>query len=201
MRQSWCSCHNSAAIPLIIIHICVADACSRLLCVACAQSLQDGSAKYDFIEVMACPGGCIGGGGQPRSQDKQILSVSFVCLLASARRLSHPSQHSSSSCAGCLSVYSFSHVSAVHSFFWLHTAIVCPLLMRAAIFAASAPHRYVQKRQAAMYDLDERSTIRRSHENPLIQQLYKTFLGEPNSHKAHDLLHTHYVPGGVPDEK
>jgi len=95
------------------------------------KGLQDGSAKYDFIEVMACPGGCIGGGGQPRSTDKQILS----------------------------------------------------------------------KRQAAMYDLDERSTIRRSHDNPLIQQLYKEFLGEPNSHKAHDLLHTHYVPGGVPDDK
>jgi len=95
------------------------------------KGLQDGSAKYDFIEVMACPGGCIGGGGQPRSTDKQILS----------------------------------------------------------------------KRQAAMYDLDERSTIRRSHDNPLIQQLYKEFLGEPNSHKAHDLLHTHYVAGGVPDEK
>jgi hypothetical protein len=40
------------------------------------QGLQDGSAKYDFIEVMACPGGCIGGGGQPRSADKQILAVS-----------------------------------------------------------------------------------------------------------------------------
>nr|AXU24207.1 iron hydrogenase [Scenedesmus sp. SE-MC3] len=95
------------------------------------KSLQDGSAKYDFIEVMACPGGCIGGGGQPRSADKQILA----------------------------------------------------------------------KRQAAMYALDERSTIRRSHENPLIQQLYKTFLGEANGHKAHELLHTHYVPGGVPDDK
>lgn len=80
---------------------------------------------------MACPGGCIGGGGQPRSADKQIL----------------------------------------------------------------------QKRQAAMYALDERSTIRRSHENPLIQQLYKTFLGEPNGHKAHDLLHTHYVAGGVEADK
>lgn len=46
------------------------------LSVSCLQSLQDGSAKYDFIEVMACPGGCIGGGGQPRSADKQILAVS-----------------------------------------------------------------------------------------------------------------------------
>jgi iron only hydrogenase large subunit-like protein len=63
------------------------------------------------------------------------------------------------------------------------------------------PALLLQKRQAAMYDLDERAAIRRSHENPLIQQLYKTFLGEPNSHKAHDLLHTHYIPGGVAEEK
>jgi hypothetical protein len=42
----------------------------------CLQGLQEGTAKYDFIEVMACPGGCIGGGGQPRSADKQILAVS-----------------------------------------------------------------------------------------------------------------------------
>nr|ADK77883.1 hydrogenase [Chlorella sp. DT] len=95
------------------------------------KSLSEGKAKYDFIEVMACPGGCIGGGGQPRSTDKQIL----------------------------------------------------------------------QKRQQAMYNLDERSAIRRSHENPFIQALYDKFLGAPNSHKAHDLLHTHYVAGGIPEEK
>jgi iron only hydrogenase large subunit-like protein len=95
------------------------------------KQLAEGQSKYDFIEVMACPGGCIGGGGQPRSSDKQIL----------------------------------------------------------------------QKRQAAMYDLDERSVIRRSHENPLVSALYEKFLGTPNGHKAHDLLHTHYVAGGVPDEK
>jgi len=53
---------------LLIFHHCLA--------VGHVQGLQDGSAKYDFIEVMACPGGCIGGGGQPRSTDKQILSVS-----------------------------------------------------------------------------------------------------------------------------
>jgi iron only hydrogenase large subunit-like protein len=79
---------------------------------------------------MACPGGCIGGGGQPRSTDKGILA----------------------------------------------------------------------KRQAAMYELDERSTLRRSQDNPLVQALYKRFLGSPNSPKAHELLHTHYVPGGVPDK-
>lgn len=95
------------------------------------KSLAEGGAQYDFIEVMACPGGCIGGGGQPRSADKQIL----------------------------------------------------------------------QKRQAAMYTLDERSTLRRSHENPMIQKLYEKWLGEPNGHKAHELLHTHYVAGGIPEEK
>jgi iron only hydrogenase large subunit-like protein len=80
---------------------------------------------------MACPGGCIGGGGQPRSTDKLILG----------------------------------------------------------------------KRQAAMYNLDERAVIRRSHENPQIAELYKRWLEKPNSHLAHEKLHTHYVPGGVGDEK
>ncbi|GBF94161.1 iron hydrogenase [Raphidocelis subcapitata] len=91
------------------------------------KGVSDGTMQYDFIEVMACPGGCIGGGGQPRSTDKLILS----------------------------------------------------------------------KRQAAMYQLDERTTIRRSHENPAVQELYKNWLEKPNSHLAHEKLHTHYVPGGV----
>nr|WNF20737.1 hydrogenase [synthetic construct] len=94
------------------------------------KQLAAGESKYDFIEVMACPGGCIGGGGQPRSADKQIL----------------------------------------------------------------------QKRQAALYNLDEKSTLRRSHENPSIRELYDTYLGEPLGHKAHELLHTHYVAGGVEEK-
>nr|AAT90438.1 plastid FeFe-hydrogenase precursor [Chlamydomonas moewusii] len=88
--------------------------------------MKAGTSKYDFIEVMACPSGCIGGGGQPRSADKQIL----------------------------------------------------------------------QKRQQAIYTLDERAVIRRSHENPIIAALYKRWLQEPCSETAHHLLHTHYVAGG-----
>ncbi len=88
--------------------------------------MKAGSAKYDFIEVMACPSGCIGGGGQPRSADKEIL----------------------------------------------------------------------KKRQQAMYSIDERKTVRRSHQNPAVQELYKKFLGHPNSELAHHTLHTHYVVGG-----
>jgi iron only hydrogenase large subunit-like protein len=92
------------------------------------KGLAEGKNQYDFIEVMACPGGCIGGGGQPRSADKQILA----------------------------------------------------------------------KRQGAMYTADEKMSLRRSHENPFIQKLYEQFLvGGPNGHKAHELLHTHYVAGGV----
>lgn len=48
-----------------------------------------------------------------------------------------------------------------------------------------------------MYDLDERSTVRRSHENPAIQKLYESWLGKANSHLAHDKLHTHYQVGEV----
>ena len=47
-----------------------------------------------------------------------------------------------------------------------------------------------------MYSIDERMTLRRSHENPAIQMLYKKFFEAPNSHKAHHLLHTHYLAGG-----
>ncbi|MCQ2505678.1 MAG: [FeFe] hydrogenase, group A [Lachnospiraceae bacterium] len=48
------------------------------------------------------------------------------------------------------------------------------------------------KRANALYSEDERQTLRQSHNNPQVQALYKDFLGEPNSHKAHELLHTHY---------
>lgn len=48
------------------------------------------------------------------------------------------------------------------------------------------------KRAAALYSEDERQALRQSHNNPQIKQLYDEFLGEPNSHKAHHLLHTTY---------
>ena len=48
-------------------------------------------------------------------------------------------------------------------------------------------------RAAAIYRNDEAKTIRKSHENPMIKQLYAEFFGEPGSHKAHEILHTHYV--------
>ena len=48
-------------------------------------------------------------------------------------------------------------------------------------------------RAKVLYDEDEAKTIRKSHENPAIKELYETYLGEPGSHKAHHLLHTTYV--------
>ena len=52
---------------------------------------------------------------------------------------------------------------------------------------------YKEKRAQALYTEDERQALRQSHNNTQVQQLYKEFLGEPNSHKAHELLHTHYA--------
>ena len=51
---------------------------------------------------------------------------------------------------------------------------------------------YKEKRAQALYSEDERQTLRQSHNNTQIQALYKEFLGKPNSHKAHELLHTTY---------
>ncbi|EKF49373.1 hydrogenase [Thermosipho africanus H17ap60334] len=91
------------------------------------DDIRDGVRYYDFIEIMACPGGCIGGGGQPKSLDPDIL----------------------------------------------------------------------KKRASAIYSIDELSTLRRSHENPDIQKLYEEFLEKPNSHIAHELLHTYYTDRSV----
>jgi NADH-quinone oxidoreductase subunit G len=79
---------------------------------------------FHFIEVMACRGGCIAGGGQPYGCTDEVRS----------------------------------------------------------------------KRIAGLYNDDEKSSFRCSHHNFFIKQVYDEFLGEPNGHKAHELLHTHYVP-------
>lgn len=52
---------------------------------------------------------------------------------------------------------------------------------------------YKEKRAKALYSEDERQSVRQSHNNPQIKELYDKFLGEPNSHKAHELLHTTYA--------
>ena len=79
--------------------------------------------RFQAIEIMACPGGCINGGGQPYLHGDAAL---------------------------------------------------------------------LEKRMKGLYTEDERKTLRLSHENPDIQVLYKEFLGEPGSEKAHHLLHTVY---------
>jgi NADP-reducing hydrogenase subunit HndD len=87
------------------------------------RDVRDGKASYHFIEVMACPGGCIGGGGQPIPTSMEIR----------------------------------------------------------------------KNRMKAIYSEDEVMVLRKSHQNPEVADIYKDFLEKPNSHKAHELLHTHYV--------
>lgn len=93
------------------------------------KGVQSGELHYDFIEFMACPGGCINGGGQPL----------------------HPAD-----------VRSFTDIKGL--------------------------------RAKALYDQDAKTLIRKSHENPVLQEIYATYLGEPGGHKAHELLHCTYVP-------
>ena len=87
------------------------------------QSVKDGKQQFHFIEVMACPGGCLGGGGQP-------IPTNFAIR---------------------------------------------------------------KKRTEAIYEEDMHMAVRKSHENPEITAIYKDFLGEPNGHKSHELLHTKYI--------
>lgn len=52
-------------------------------------------------------------------------------------------------------------------------------------------------RAKALYDIDMAKSVRKSHDNPAIKELYKEFLGEPGGEKAHDLLHTTYVKRSI----
>ncbi|GAE88237.1 hydrogenase [Acetivibrio straminisolvens JCM 21531] len=49
------------------------------------------------------------------------------------------------------------------------------------------------ERAKAIYEEDRELPIRKSHENPKVKMLYDEYFGEPGGHKAHELLHTHYV--------
>ncbi len=91
------------------------------------EEIKSGKADFQFAEIMACPGGCIMGGGQPIKNSK----------------------------------------------------------IRASVDVRS-------KRAAAMYSIDERSTIRKSQDNPILKAIYKEYIGQPGEHRAHELLHTHY---------
>lgn len=60
-----------------------------------------------------------------------------------------------------------------------------------------ADEKAVVARMKSLYDIDERETIKVSHKNPEVIELYKEFLGKPLGHKSHELLHTHYMERDV----
>ena len=93
--------------------------------------VKSGEKNYTFIEFMACPGGCVNGGGQPIQPGYVRNNVDLKAL-----------------------------------------------------------------RAQALYEDDRNLPIRKSHENPVIQTLYKEYLGKPGSPMAHQVLHTQYVARG-----
>jgi NADP-reducing hydrogenase subunit HndD len=52
-------------------------------------------------------------------------------------------------------------------------------------------------RAAVLYNDDANDTLRKSQDNLAVQKLYDEFFGEPNSHKAHEILHTSYIKRGL----
>ncbi len=89
------------------------------------EEIKKGTVHYDAIEVMACPGGCVNGGGQPIHLDKDQIDV-------------------------------------------------------------------IRARQAGIYAIDKNKPVRISCESEAMKKLYAEYLGEPNSHLAHHLLHTEF---------
>lgn len=93
------------------------------------DAVKAGTADYQFIEIMACPGGCVNGGGQP-IQDATVRNFTDLKGL----------------------------------------------------------------RGKALYEADKNLPLRKSHESEAVKTVYKEYFGEPGSHVAHEVLHTHYVP-------
>lgn len=92
------------------------------------EEIKSGNADYQFVEIMACPGGCVMGGGQPIKSSKIRREIDVRKLRADV-----------------------------------------------------------------LYSIDEKSQIRKSHENPVVRKLYEEYLEKPGSYRAHKLLHTHYT--------
>ncbi len=92
------------------------------------EEIKSGKANYQFVEIMACPGGCIMGGGQPIKHSKIRAEVDVQKLRANS-----------------------------------------------------------------LYSIDEKSSIRKSHENPVIKKIYNEYLEKPGSYRAEKLLHTKYT--------
>ncbi len=89
-----------------------------------------GEGDYHVIEIMACPGGCSGGGGQPYPPEGyNVLDPELI---------------------------------------W--------------------------KRGQALHDIDGAKQLRRSHESPVVKEVYEKYLGDVGGQKAHELLHTSYSP-------
>ena len=91
------------------------------------EEIKSGKADYQFVEIMACPGGCVMGGGQPIKSSKIRSEIDV-------RKL----------------------------------------------------------RAEALYTIDEKSTIRKSHENSIVKKIYEEYLEKPGSYRAEKLLHTTY---------
>jgi len=90
------------------------------------DKIRSGEEFFHAIEIMACVGGCIGGGGQPKiKKNKQQV---------------------------------------------------------------------LEQRAEGLNNIDRSKTLRRSNENPAVLAIYEKYLGQPLSHKAHELLHTSYFP-------
>ncbi len=52
-------------------------------------------------------------------------------------------------------------------------------------------------RASVLYADDKNDDLRKSHENSIVKKLYDEYFGEPNSHKAHEILHTYYIKRGI----
>ncbi|BCZ46193.1 hypothetical protein psyc5s11_22600 [Clostridium gelidum] len=147
--------------------------------------------EYLFIEVMACNGGCINGGGTPRIEKKSQIdeSLCIACgtciencpVQAIEYNVQGRAEVQNGKCVGCQLCSNICRAMAIKMQYY-DKATDKPL-----------EESYIKLRTDVLKNIDKESTIRISDENENLQNMYKNYMGEPDGEKANTLLHTNYL--------
>jgi iron-only hydrogenase group A len=147
--------------------------------------------EYLFIEVMACPGGCINGGGTPRIEKKSQIDEN-LCIACGTCIENCPvgaieynaqgrAEVQKEQCVGCQLCSNICRAMAIRMQYYDKAT------------DKSLEESYIKLRTDVLKNIDKGSTIRISDENENLQNMYKNYMGEPDGEKANTLLHTNYL--------
>lgn len=147
--------------------------------------------EYMLIEVMACKGGCINGGGTPRIENKPEVNED-LCIACDTCIENCPvgaieynirgrAEVQKEKCIGCKLCNNICRSKAIKIQYY------------DKVENKPLEKDYIKARKDALKNIDNKSILRVSDANEKLQNMYKSYFGEHNGKKAYDLLHINYL--------